>query len=239
MSGKSFFIDMTKCTACRGCQVACKQWNGLPAEDTINHGSHQNPQDLSFNTYKLVRFEEKVIEDKLNWLFFPEQCRHCIDPPCMMVTDNPESIIQDPETGAVIYTDLTAEEDFEVVRGSCPYDIPRKQKDGKIIAKCTMCNDRVQNGMLPACVLSCPTGTMNFGDREDMLKLAEEQLKKVKERFPNAVLVDAEEVRVIYLAAYDPGEYFYYLMAEATPVKTISRRSLFAGLRRPARRTTG
>lgn len=239
MSGKSFFIDLTKCTACRGCQIACKQWNGLPAEKTINHGSHQNPQDLTFNTYKLVRFREEVIDGKLNWLFFPEQCRHCVEPPCMEVIDNPDSIIKDPETGAIIYTDLTAEEDFDLVRSACPYDIPRKQENGKIISKCTMCNDRVQNGMLPACVQTCPTGTMNFGDREDMLKLAEEQLAKVKEKFPKAILVDAEDVRVIYLTAYDPASYFDFLMAEAKPAKTFTRRSLLAGLRSKNARVIG
>jgi hypothetical protein len=43
MSGKSFFVDLTKCTACRGCQIACKQWNKLPAEQTRNHGSTRTP----------------------------------------------------------------------------------------------------------------------------------------------------------------------------------------------------
>ena len=52
---KSFFIDTTVCTACRGCQVACKQWHNLPAERTTNQGSYQNPPDVSFDTYKLVR----------------------------------------------------------------------------------------------------------------------------------------------------------------------------------------
>ncbi|MDX2501817.1 MAG: formate dehydrogenase, partial [Deltaproteobacteria bacterium] len=36
---KSFLVDTTLCTACRGCQVACKQWHDLPAEETINRGS--------------------------------------------------------------------------------------------------------------------------------------------------------------------------------------------------------
>ncbi|HIC86305.1 MAG TPA: formate dehydrogenase, partial [Desulfobacterales bacterium] len=63
MSGKAFFIDTTLCTACRGCQVACKQWNQLPAEKTQNWGSYQNPKDLSFQTYKLVRFREHMGPD--------------------------------------------------------------------------------------------------------------------------------------------------------------------------------
>jgi hypothetical protein len=63
--------------------VACKQWHDLPAEKTVNQGSYQNPADLSFVTYKLVRFEEVMVGGKLKWLFFPDQCRHCIDPPCV------------------------------------------------------------------------------------------------------------------------------------------------------------
>jgi formate dehydrogenase iron-sulfur subunit len=51
-SGKAFLIDTTLCTACRGCQIACKQWNQLPATETHNWGSMQNPKDLSFDTFK-------------------------------------------------------------------------------------------------------------------------------------------------------------------------------------------
>jgi len=238
MSGKSFFIDLTKCTSCRGCQVACKQWHGLPAEQTINHGSHQNPMDLSFNTYKLVRFTEDESQGKLNWLFFPDQCRHCLEPPCLLVAENPEAIIQD-ENAAVLYTPLTAQEDFETIRSACPYDIPRKQEDGTLIAKCDMCHDRVKDGLLPACVQTCPTGTMNFGDREDMLSLANKTLAEVKKKWPNAMLVNADDVRVIYLVAYDPKAYYQFLTAEAAPVKTFSRRDIFAGLRRSARSNMG
>ena len=68
---KSFLIDTTLCTACRGCQVACKQWHDLPAEEeTVNRGSYQNPADLSFDTYKLVRMREEVIDGKLDGCFF-------------------------------------------------------------------------------------------------------------------------------------------------------------------------
>ena len=62
---KSFFIDTTLCTACRGCQVACKAWHDLPAEETTNRGTYQNPADISFDTYKLVRMREEVIDGQL------------------------------------------------------------------------------------------------------------------------------------------------------------------------------
>ncbi len=56
--GYSILVDTSKCTACRGCQIACKQWNELPATATKNWGSYQNPQDLSADTWKLVRFAD-------------------------------------------------------------------------------------------------------------------------------------------------------------------------------------
>lgn len=238
MNGKSFLVDLTRCTACRGCQVACKQWKKLPAEKTANWGSYQNPKDLSADTIRLVRFSEVVTDGKLSWLFFPEQCRHCVDAPCSSVPDNPEAIVHDPDTGAVVYTELTAKEDGEAIRMSCPYDIPRVDPKTKVVTKCDMCIDRVKSGRLPACVQACPTGTMNFGDREDMLKLAGERLAKAKEKHPQAMLVDPDDTRVIYLAAIPPENYHEYLEADASGIvpDSISRKQFLAKMGSPIRR---
>jgi len=203
---KSFFVDTTLCTACRGCQVACKQWHDLPAEETKNRGTYENPPDLSFNTYKLVRMREEVIDGKLNWLFFPEQCRHCVEPPCMDTAGDPGAIFKDAATGAVIFTAQTKGLNADEIIESCPYNIPRKAPDGTL-AKCDMCLDRVQNGLLPACVQTCPTGAMNFGDREAMLDLANKRLAVVRKANPKAQLIDADMVEVIYLVAHEPSLY--------------------------------
>lgn len=210
----AFFIDTTRCTGCRACQVACKQWHDLPAEATTNRGTFQNPPDLSFTTYKLVRMREAEIDGRLKWLFLPEQCRHCIDPPCLETAMDESAIYKDEKTGAVIFTANTQKLFVDDVIESCPYNIPRKAADGTL-AKCDMCNDRVNNGLLPACVKTCPTGTMNFGDREQMVALAEEHLATVSKKHANAQLVDADSVNVIYLIAEAPAEYSEYLMASA------------------------
>jgi formate dehydrogenase iron-sulfur subunit len=209
---KSFFIDTTICTACRGCQVACKQWHDLPADATVNRGSYQNPEDLSFSTYKLVRMNEEIIGEKLRWLFFPDQCRHCIDAPCLETAYDENAIYKDPATGAILYTAKTKELDADEIIGSCPYNIPRKGPDNTL-SKCDMCNDRVHNGMKPACVATCPTGTMNFGDRPEMLALAESRLKTVQKKYPKAMLLDPGEINVIYLTAFDPALYSEYALA--------------------------
>lgn len=234
MSGKSFFVDLTKCTACRGCQIACKQWNKLPAEQTRNHGSHQNPMDVSAITYKTVHMKE-VADDKgfmAAWLFFPEQCRHCTEPHCKMTADayDDQAILQDEVTGAITFTERTKDLPFEEIRESCPYNIPRQDAATKVMTKCTMCLDRVQNGLVPACVQSCPTGTMNFGDRDEMLALAEKRLAEVQKKYPEAVLGDADMTRVIYLYQMPPQEYHDFAVAAATTPGLMNRKAMFAKL---------
>lgn len=204
---KAFLIDTTLCTACRGCQVACKQWHDLPVEETVNRGSFQNPEDLSFNTYKLVRMREEVIDGRLRWLFFPDQCRHCLDPPCAAVADDPEAIYQDGLTGAVVYTANTGGLFADEIRESCPYDIPRKAAEDDTLAKCDMCVDRVHNGLPPACVKTCPTGAMQFGERGEILANAQLRLSIVQRTCPEAQLLNPDEVTVIYLVAFDPLKY--------------------------------
>ena len=228
---KSFFIDTTLCTACRGCQVACKQWHDLPAEETRNRGTFQNPPDLSFSTYKLVRMKEVVIDDKLRWLFLPEQCRHCIDPPCLQTADDEAAIYKDEKTGAVIFTANTKNLDADEIIAACPYNIPRKAADGTL-AKCDMCNDRVTNGLLPACVKTCPSGAMNFGDREEMLSLARQRLDRVTRKYPKAQLVDADDVNVIYLVTAPPADYHENLMA-AAGARDITRLVALRRMMRP------
>ncbi|WP_319471772.1 4Fe-4S dicluster domain-containing protein [uncultured Pseudodesulfovibrio sp.] len=242
MNGKSFFVDLSLCTACRGCQVACKQWKNLPAEKTRNVGSHQNPQDLSSKTIRLVRFHEaRDASGKLQWNFFPEQCRHCLEPPCKyignMYCDN--GIVQDAKTGAVVMNSRTAGIGDKVTSEElCPYNVPRMDEETGQWFKCDMCVDRVEAGRLPACVQSCPTGTMNFGDREEMLILAKKRLAEVKKTNPDAYLADSESVRVIYLCTAPPESYNGNLLAAADGRKMVrtaqaksgvNRRDLLAG----------
>jgi len=211
---KSIFIDTTICTACRGCQVACKQWHDLPGEKTTNVGTYQNPQDLSSETYKLVRMNEKIVNGRLEWLFFPDQCRHCVDAPCLETAFDENAIYRDPATGAILYTISSKKLDADEIIDSCPYNIPRKAANN-VLAKCDMCNNRIHNGLKPACVTACPTGAMTFGDRKEILTLAKKRLGKVKQKFPKAMLLNPDEVNVIYLVGFDPGLYSDYAVASA------------------------
>ena len=229
---KSFFIDTTLCTACRACQVACKQWHDLPAEETKNRGTYENPADLSFDTYKLVRMREAVVGGKLKWLFFPEQCRHCVEAPCLDTAGDASAIYKDAATGAIIFTANTKGLNVDEIIESCPYNIPRKGPDGTL-AKCDMCLDRVHNGLLPACVKTCPTGAMNFGERSEMVALAKSRLSTVKKANPKAALLDPDDVNVIYLVTEKPSLYHEFAVATNTAfdiTRQVALRKMFKPL---------
>jgi formate dehydrogenase iron-sulfur subunit len=208
--GKSFLIDTTKCFACRSCQVACKQWNELPAEDPVptNRGSYENPPDLSYSQWLKIQFKETERPDgTLAWTFVRNSCRHCIDTPCRQAAENPDSITVDEETGAVLFNEGTANESYSRIRLACPFDIPRRGPDGRLF-KCVMCYDRVHNDELPACAKACPSDAIAFGDRDDILAMAEARLEAVRaDGFPDATILDRRDVRLLILLA-DPASYY-------------------------------
>ncbi len=212
MAGKSFFIDTSRCTACRGCQVACKQWNRNPGTKTLQRGSYQNPEDLCFSTFKLVRFSEDEAGGRPVWYFFADQCRHCLEPPCMYTAQSlgSKAITRDEATGAVLYNPKVKVKaaDAKKIRESCPWDIPRWDEKKGGMAKCTMCIDRIKEGLLPACVKTCPTGAMNFGNRDKILDMAQKRLEELKATNPKAKLLNAEIHRTIFLVTDEPKKYW-------------------------------
>lgn len=209
-SGYSILIDTSKCTACRGCQMACKQWHQLPATQTKNWGSYQNPQDLSADTWKLVRFADGTNgSGKVYWNFFSDQCRHCLTPGCMSEVEKGE-IIQDEKTGAVIFTPKTKDLDFKAALEGCPFHIPRQDPKTKVMRKCTMCIDRITSNQIPACVKACPTGALVFGERDKILETAKTRVETLKKTFPKASALNEDSVRVIYIVKDDPNKYYEY-----------------------------
>jgi formate dehydrogenase iron-sulfur subunit len=209
-TGKSFLIDTTKCFACRACQVACKQWNELPAEDPvpINRGGYENPSDLSHSQWLLIHFKESEgTNGDVIWHFVRNSCRHCLEAPCRQAAANPESITVDSETGAVLFEEATQDENFETIRRACPFNIPRQDPATGQLFKCVMCVDRVHNGELPACAKACPSDAILFDDRDKVLDAAEARLAVVKETNENASLLDWQEVRLIILLEDSASKY--------------------------------
>ena len=122
----------------------------------------------------------------------------------------------DAKTRAILFDPAVkvSPEAFKAIREICPFDIPRQDEKSGGMAKYTMCFDRISEGLLPACVKSCPTGTMNFGDRDAMLKMAGKRLDEVKRTHRMASLIIPESVRVIFLVKDDPVKYHKFASRE-------------------------
>ncbi len=197
---------------CRACQIACKQWNKLPASETKQYGSYQNPLNLDGNTYRLVRFAEYASEVNTTvWYFFTDACRHCLAPPCKKKADQ---IVKDAiiinDFGAVLFTGKTREleKSSTVIKQACPWSIPNWSKKQRQLVKCHMCYQRVEAGLLPACVKACPTGTLNFGDEAEMKNLANQRLAAVKKKFGGSgEILDVKDVRSLFLVVDEYTKY--------------------------------
>jgi len=169
-------VDVTKCTGCRGCQVACKQWNELPGEQHLYTGSLQSSKDLTPNTWCLIRFDEVEKKGKLNWLMRHDACMHCETPACVKAC--PTGSLSKTDEGAVVHNKKTCIGCKSCVV-NCPFDIPRYSKETETVAKCSLCYDRITDGKNPACVTACPTGCLTFGTKEAMLEKAAKRAEKV------------------------------------------------------------
>jgi len=165
---KAMLIDVSKCMACRACQVACKQWNQLPAEKTHFTGSYQNPPGLSGKTWTLISFIEPE-EGETRWLFRKLQCLHCTKASCVLVC--PTGAAKRRDDGVVVIDQKACTGCKDCVE-SCPFNTPKYDPDTGTARKCNFCLDRVDNGLEPACAKACPTGAITFGEREEMLQLA-------------------------------------------------------------------
>jgi len=170
-------IDTTLCTACRGCQVACKQWNEMPGLRTKQWGSYQNPPDLQWNTWTLIRFQEHVNEKKeFSWLFRKDGCMHCTDAACVKVC--PSGALHHTEFGTVGLNSSRCIGCKECV-SACPFEVPRYSRETDKIYKCDLCYSRLRGDESPACIKSCLTGALSIGTKEQMLKKAYARAKKV------------------------------------------------------------
>jgi formate dehydrogenase iron-sulfur subunit len=168
-SRKGFLVDSSRCIGCRSCQVACKQWNKLDADKTANKGTFENPRDLTPALYNRIKFVEKATGDKVSWQFFNERCMHCGDAGCMKVCPSPGALYRTAD-GIVAYNKEKCISCKYCV-SACPFNIPRYDSDDKV-SKCHLCLERVGTGMTPACAKACPTETLKFGNRQELIAKA-------------------------------------------------------------------
>jgi formate dehydrogenase iron-sulfur subunit len=217
---KGFFTDTSVCIGCKACEVACKEWNLVPQDGPLAMTGHSydNTGALGASTWRHVAFIEQdrevavddgapaiVIDgdghtsigqarEGLRWLMSSDVCKHCTQAGCLDVCP----------TGALLRTEFgTVVVQADICNGcgycvpACPFGvIDRREDDGRAF-KCTLCYDRISDGMEPACAKACPTDSIQFGDVDELRERAEARVASMHER-------GVGEAR-LYLADEDDG----------------------------------
>jgi formate dehydrogenase iron-sulfur subunit len=184
------YIDTTTCIGCKACEAACVEWNDLRAVDTQQVGTYQTLPELDANFWNLIRFNEQpTSDDGLMWLMRKDQCMHCADPGCLAACPAPGAIVQ--YDNGIVDVDPAQCIGCGYCATGCPFDVPKFSKKSGKMAKCTLCVDRVEVGLEPACIKACPTGCLQFGTKEEMVALGNARVAQLKENgFKEAMLYD-------------------------------------------------
>jgi formate dehydrogenase iron-sulfur subunit len=244
-----FYTDTSVCIGCKACQVACHQWNDLPAdlaqqpsEDApgkarpLTGQSYDNTGSLTANNWRHVKFIEQFNPERTEaaWLMMSDVCKHCVNAPCLEVCP----------TGAIIRTEFdTVYIQEPVCNGcreciaACPFGVIHingDENEGKGTAKkCTLCYDRLQHNLVPACAQACPTESIQFGPIDELRNRADARLQQLQgEGYQKAQLYGDDEkilggLNAFYLLMDEP-EVYGLPRSPKLPSKTVLPSSLFS-----------
>jgi len=210
MAEVAIYYDSSKCTACKGCQIACKQWNQLPSDLTTEQyefsKSYQNPLELQPSTWLLMSFSEVDKDVGIDWNFMRTACFHCTDAACEKAC--PVGAISKKDNGSVVI-DQDKCIGCRYCVSACPFGVPHWSEAENKTYKCRMCQDRIGNvdplsgeAAEPACVKACPTDALQFGPRSEMVALAQARVTELKAAgFNDAEVYGVDEMDGMHMIA--------------------------------------
>ncbi|HEY7429832.1 MAG TPA: 4Fe-4S dicluster domain-containing protein [Streptosporangiaceae bacterium] len=190
-----FFTDTSVCIGCKACEVACKEWNGLPEPDgdvlALTGMSYDNTGALGASSWRHVAFieQDKAVQADgpgsepqdaaaTRWLMASDVCKHCTHAACLDVC--PTGALVRTEFGSVIVQPDVCNGCAYCV-SACPFGVIDRREDDGRAWKCTLCYDRLRGGLEPACAKACPTDSIQFGPLEELRAAADARLAQLHE----------------------------------------------------------
>jgi formate dehydrogenase iron-sulfur subunit len=187
-----FFTDTSVCIGCKACEVACKTWNAVPEDGIELTGmSYDNTGGLGASTWRHVAFIEQIQRpgegaaddaavggaDGSRWLMSSNVCKHCTESACLDVC--PTGALMRTEFGTVVVqSDICNGCGYCV--SACPFGVIDRREDDGRAWKCTLCYDRIGDGLEPACAKACPTESIQFGPVDELRERAALRVEELR-----------------------------------------------------------
>jgi len=150
-----FYFDQGRCGGCHTCAIQCKVWNGITP----------GPQ----KPLRILKWEAGTWPTVSRYVLFAT-CYHCANPVCVTAAGD-GSLIKEPKYGAVLIDPAKATSPYlRAASDACPYGGIAFDSDATDATayKCNMCVDKLEQGQMPACVMSCPMRALDFGKLTDL-----------------------------------------------------------------------
>lgn len=180
-------VDTTRCIGCRSCERACSLAHDLPVPDIEHDGALDKPRDTSDTQWTVVnRFSTSKGE-----VFVKKQCMHCWQPACAAACLT--NAMYKTRRGPVVWRSGKCM-GCRYCMISCPFEMPKFEYDSwnPRIQKCSMCAERLDRGLRPACVDACPTDALMFGSKRELMELARARVYEHPERYVHKVYGEHE-----------------------------------------------
>lgn len=154
--------DENACIGCTACMEACRETNNVPE---------------GVSRLEILRSEPYGEFPNVKYEFFRQSCQHCSNAPCVQVCPTGASFI-DKSTGIVdVHSDLCIGCQYCIA--VCPYRVRFIHPVKKSADKCNFCRDtNLAAGKQSACVESCPTQALTFGDLNDPNSLISQKIRQ-------------------------------------------------------------
>lgn len=159
MAQYGFHYDGTRCTGCKTCMLACKDYHNLPGDVAFR-------QVYEYGNGEWEKDAAGAWSCTTQVYYLSEACNHCDSPACFAACSQ-GAIVKDEDTG-LVYIDEEKCVNCGACAEACPYGIPKADAEKGVYVKCDGCKDRVARGGKPICVEACPLRALDFGDIEQL-----------------------------------------------------------------------